>query len=567
MSSADQEARLHLDAGRPEQAEAVLRAQLERSPRDARLRAMLAQLLASRGRREDAIAQLKLAVEHAPGARDARLLLARLANEHGQPALAEHHAGWLTARNPRDSEAWSALGFAAFGLGRRHAARDAFQKAVTQSPGYAAARYNLASVLCDFEFSEEALAEAEEAVRLGARSRGAALVRTRALVQLDRLDEAESVLTRLLAENPVDVDGQGLLVQLRQLRGDADPLRDLRLAARSASAPAAVRLALGDAQRRSGDFAAAEEELRRLLAECGRLPQLLASLASVLQESGRVTEAFGYSREAHSQAPGDAGVAENFVATAIASGNSAEALPVVERFRAALPRDQRWITYRIDIARLRGEHGFDDWFDPRVVTRSFELGAPPGYRNLREFHEALEALLHARHRQKNHPLEQSLRQGTQTSRSLLIRPEPAITQLFALFEGALAEYQSGIGSTPAHPLFSRNSSQAALIGCWSVRLRRDGFHVNHIHPEGWLSSAYYVSVPDEVADAGSRAGWLKFGEPRFPVAGLEPLAFVQPVPGKLVLFPSYLWHGTNAIRGEAARLSVAFDALPRTEVQ
>ena len=233
------------------------------------------------------------------------------------------------------------------------------------------------------------------------------------------------MLARLLAENSADVDGLKLLAQLRQLRGDEDPLRDLRLAARSGAAPPAVRLALGDALRRSGDFAAAEEELHRLVTECGRLPQLLGSLAAVLQESGRLIEAFGYSREGHAPAPGNAAVAENFVATAIATGNTAEALPVVEQFRTALPRDQRWITYRIDIARLRGEHDFDDWFDPRIVTRNFELPAPPGYRNVREFHEALEAVLVARHRQKNHPLEQSLRQGTQTSRNLLVRPEPA----------------------------------------------------------------------------------------------------------------------------------------------
>lgn len=82
-----------------------------------------------------------------------------------------------------------------------------------------------------------------------------------------------------------------------------------------------------------------------------------------------------------------------------------------------------------------------------------------------------------------------------------------------------------------------------------------------------MSSAYYVSVPVESADPVTRAGWLKFGEPRFPVDGLEPLACVQPAPGRLVLFPSYLWHGTSPLKGEASRLSVAFDALPRAEIE
>ena len=558
MTSAEQEARLRLEAGRPDQACGILRAQLGLTPTDAQLRTMLAQLLASLGRKHEAIAELAVAVEQAPRARVARLLLARLANELAQPALAEHHAKTLIASDARDSEAWSALGSAAFGLGRRNAARDAFREAVSLAPEYAAARYNLASVLCDQERSEEALAEAEAAIRLGVRSRGVTVVRARALIQLDRLEEAEVLLCELLAASPGDAESHGILVRMRQLRGDADPLRDLRAAARPASAPAEVRLAFADALRRSRDGPSAEEELRRLVAELGRVPQLLTSLAAVLQENGQTGDAFAHAREAHELAPEDAGVAENFVVSAIASGNAADALPVVEHFRAAQPADQRWVAYRIDIARLRRETEFDAWFDPRIVMRTYDLPAPDA---------TLVSELGALHRQKSHPLDQSLRGGTQTSRNLLIQPPPLVAQLLESFGSAVAEYQREIGNSEGHPLLSRNTSPAALIGCWSVRLGRAGFHVNHIHPEGWLSSAYYVSVPREVEDRIARPGWLKFGEPRFPVDGLAPFEFVQPLPGRLVLFPSYLWHGTHPLMGDESRMSVAFDAVPRAEIQ
>jgi hypothetical protein len=93
-------------------------------------------------------------------------------------------------------------------------------------------------------------------------------------------------------------------------------------------------------------------------------------------------------------------------------------------------------------------------------------------------------------------------------------------------------------------------------------MRRGGFHLNHVHPLGWLSSAYYVSVPAEVEDASARSGWIKFGEPRFPMPGATAGLFVQPKPGRLVLFPSYMWHGTNAIQGDEPRTSIAFDAVP-----
>jgi hypothetical protein len=73
-----------------------------------------------------------------------------------------------------------------------------------------------------------------------------------------------------------------------------------------------------------------------------------------------------------------------------------------------------------------------------------------------------------------------------------------------------------------------------------------------------------VSVPDEVADENSRSGWLKFGEPRYPAPGALAERVVKPEAGLLVLFPSYMWHGTTPIHGPLPRTTIAFDAVPAT---
>ena len=86
-----------------------------------------------------------------------------------------------------------------------------------------------------------------------------------------------------------------------------------------------------------------------------------------------------------------------------------------------------------------------------------------------------------------------------------------------------------------------------------------------MHSEGWISSAYYVEVPREVEDRGERSGWIKFGEPKFEVPGAKPEKFVQPAAGKLVLFPSYMWHGTIPIHGDEPRMTIAFDVVPADE--
>ncbi|MEO8925573.1 MAG: putative 2OG-Fe(II) oxygenase [Caulobacteraceae bacterium] len=43
---------------------------------------------------------------------------------------------------------------------------------------------------------------------------------------------------------------------------------------------------------------------------------------------------------------------------------------------------------------------------------------------------------------------------------------------------------------------------------------------------------------------------------------LPPEHFVKPEPGLLVLFPSYMWHGTVQFSGDQPRLTIAFDVAP-----
>ncbi len=59
-------------------------------------------------------------------------------------------------------------------------------------------------------------------------------------------------------------------------------------------------------------------------------------------------------------------------------------------------------------------------------------------------------------------------------------------------------------------------------------------------------------------------GWIKFGEPGPRTSpSLPPEHFVKPEPGLLVLFPSYMWHGTVPFEGKDRRLTMAFDVVPQ----
>lgn len=158
-----------------------------------------------------------------------------------------------------------------------------------------------------------------------------------------------------------------------------------------------------------------------------------------------------------------------------------------------------------------------------------------------------------------------MRGGTQTDGPLLSRIDPVIRQLRSAIVDAVERYRAQLPPVDeAHPLLrQRRDRRIRFSGSWSVRLRSGGHHSNHVHPLGWISSALYIALPGEVPGEG-HAGWLALGEPPPELeTGLPPAAYIQPRPGQLVLFPSWMWHGTIPFP-EGERLTVAFDvAQPR----
>jgi hypothetical protein len=141
---------------------------------------------------------------------------------------------------------------------------------------------------------------------------------------------------------------------------------------------------------------------------------------------------------------------------------------------------------------------------------------------------------------------------------LLTAEHPALRALPAALDGPIRAYIDDLGDGE-DPLRIRKGRGFAFQGMWSVRLRPGGFHIDHVHPMGWISSALHIRT----VDRPGREGWLRFGQPG--VATEPPLEAefeVQPVAGRLVLFPAYMWHGTHPFQGEAKRLTVAFDVVP-----
>jgi tetratricopeptide (TPR) repeat protein len=192
--------------------------------------------------------------------------------------------------------------------------------------------------------------------------------------------------------------------------------------------------------------------------------------------------------------------------------------------------------------------------DQRLV-KIYDLG--PNLPSL----EALADRLRGLHQHSGRFLDQSVRGGTQTDGPLLSRLDPEIRALRTAIVEAVEQYRLTLPPVdPAHPMLRhRRDGRVRFAGSWSVRLEGAGFHSDHVHPQGWISSAFYVAVPEGLS---GEEGWLSLGEPQAELgSGLPPIQQIGPKAGQLVLFPSMMWHGTLPFsKGE--RMTVAFDVAP-----
>ena len=103
-----------------------------------------------------------------------------------------------------------------------------------------------------------------------------------------------------------------------------------------------------------------------------------------------------------------------------------------------------------------------------------------------------------------------------------------------------------------------------LDSLWANLLKSGVHHSGHVHPNSVISGTLYVEVP-----AGS--GAIRFEDPRLPLMmsapprqkdapdELQPFATVEPRPGLLLMWESWLRHEVLPGTGRGERLSISFN--------
>jgi tetratricopeptide (TPR) repeat protein len=550
--------------GDPAEAEELLRRALALDPNWTPTLAALGELLLGSGRGAEAESLLQRAVAGSPPYPRATLLLARYYNDTGRPAEAVAVAAPLCVSGKADAELAAQHITALVALGRQEEAVAGYRSIAAAAPNNLAAAHALAIALNTTGRHEEAGHVAHHTLTRGHRT--AALYNTlaRSLTAQGALDRAEAALRDCLQLEPRLIEAQNSLAQLIWMRtGDiAQATAALDRALQAFANDEALWAAKAAILQGAGDARAAYACLAPWASRAQASPMLVVRAGLAALEFDPAS-ALSLAERALRAVPGNAAARTLLAAAQLGTGEARGALSQCEALLANAPDDQYLIALQTTAWRLLGDERYAQLCDYSNLVVPQQLEAPLPWADMGSFLDDLKVSLNRLHNPQGHALLfQSLRHGTETTQDLSRSADPVIRALFSTFAAPIRHYLEHIGPG-ADPLRRRNNGRWRFNGSWSVRLQASGFHTNHVHPRGWISSACYIELPDSMGDAHTQEGVLTFGEPGIAsTPALSGEYSVRPRAGMLVLFPSYFWHGTVPFSSNQARLTVAFDAVP-----
>ena len=455
----------------------------------------------------------------------------------------------------RDARLWQWTGILERSLDEHERALAAFETAagiVPTSPSIAHARARVA-----LEAGLPAMDLFERAIQLAPTDGEVLLGYVAAFLAAGKGDQAEAVLDQVLARSPLWLDGHVQLAQLRSKLGKRESATrsiDRAIASNPNAEPLWATLfgILLSAQ----NFAGLEEAIARSRASplSPSLPLSYAAIAAA--ELGKADLADRLFAQMSDELRSSVEVWR--IRHLLRTGRVAEAVVALDRqldvgdaslfwpyasVAWRVSADPRWEWLEGDLDRLVS-----------ILDLTSELADV----------DQLEVSLRALHGSGGEYLDQSVRGGSQSDGPLFTRIDPNIRTLRAAIVRAVKTYIEQLPPFDrGHPLLGRDRDRPVRFsGSWSVLLRGGGHHSNHVHPQGWISSAFYVALPESAQSEDRYAGWLILGEPQKELGvDLPPFRHIEPRRGQLVLFPSWMWHGTVPFT-QGERLTAAFDVRP-----
>jgi tetratricopeptide (TPR) repeat protein len=552
---------IRLHQNKPEEGISLLSRSLARDPAQPHVQLNLGRALTWQGRWDDAVRAFRSALLLRPQLLEAQFELADALHKAGALPEAESAFRDVLQRAPDFGPAKLGLGAVLLALDRPEEAEHLLTAAIASSTDprlLAGLHRNLAIALRCRRNYAAALAHFTLSQTLDPSRHDLDLARAETLQDLRRLEEAFDLYRQILARDPANEAAHAAYNDLLYRAGRSDEF----LASYDRAPPIpALRIAKASALAMAKHSAQAHAIFAAVLAQDPGNLAAATGAATALVQMKRYGEAETLLETMRARDPSNPDLAFHLCAALLRKGDPEKAALAAAQGLQLAPGDQLGLALLGSAWRMMGDARDEELNGYDSLIRIFDLPAPAGFSSMAQFNAELAVYLDQVHPPTREYLAQSLRGGSQTSGRLFGAGHDLIDRLQARIGEAVNHHIAGLKIDSSHPFLSRRGNGFRYSGSWSSRLTNGGYHTNHLHREGWISSCYYVRLPQAVAEGKDRQGWITFGQPDFENGGKIRRA-IQPKTGRLILFPSYTWHGTLPFQGETPRTTIAFDALP-----
>jgi tetratricopeptide (TPR) repeat protein len=512
---------------------------------------------------KEALSCYKSALKLAPGHIDALNNKGLILNKTKRWKEAEAAFTRALKSRPDNPTALTGLGDALRGQKKLDRAIEMYDRVLSSNPGNVVVLNNKSIILKLQGKWAEAISSLQHAADLAPDSSEVRHNLASALSGGGQENDAIELYRNIIEHSPLDASAHRYLNQLLWTHGSSDFLRSYQLGKKTHPGDVELRRSYAGQLMQAERIEEAEQEIKAAVQMAPDNYELRLIYAKILRELLKFDDALTQLQFANKRATDNTPVQEALGETLLGLGDGQGALKIFTKLLRNNQENIWWWALKADALRLMDMDEYHWLYDYERLFFVNPIDTPPGYRNVDEFNEALLNDLGKLHTGKQHPLDRSLRLGTQTVGNIFNLQTETIQLLKQAMSAQIRDCLEGLPDDKRHPTLKNKSTQFEYIGSWSVKLRKEGFHSNHNHPEGWFSGPYYVALPDVVKQRDNQQGYIKFGEPGY--RALEPMPpgrILAPEEGSLVLFPSYMWHGTVPFESEQHRVSVSQDLIP-----
>lgn len=396
----------------------------------------------------------------------------------------------------------------------------------------------------------------------------AMVITARTLISQRQFGKAIECLDNALEKRPDAVEWirlRGNVLQIVARHEDA--LKDFENLIALAPSDATAWHKLAFSLRSIDHFEEAEKAFLKALALDPRSVDSMADLGTLYRDTGRHREAVDWLSKAVDSTPADSGLQAMLGAAQLAAGEPESARRSLEKAFGLNPYDRTALAYLyVSLCQTGDREIASSLIQPELLIRSFQRSGSTGTPG---HHDDLDERL-ADHVRQHPTLEferpgNTTRGGAHTGNLLDEAPGPVL-ELVKWIEDRVRAYLDDLPTNESHPYLAWKP-KTWDVDIWGIVIRPGGYQQSHIHRDGWISGVYYAAVPDSVqsGETDSTDGCLEIGRPPEAFCGTTdfPIITLRPRPGRLNLFPSYVWHRTHPYKDDGERICIAFDIRPK----